>query len=280
MADPEIKADFDMKAELLTERKTKLWLDGEMGRRVLVVPFSGPLPGGKAGLDLDGEYFDSASDLYADFPALKASPWRIMDWHHDDAAVPSKVRGGPPISMKGLVIGEIELDDDPDDFGLWANWWIRQGQANDQRIGAKRVAALQEMGASIYGSSLAAYRKKAADGHIDVWPIIRHTASTTPRNTHAAIPPLKALLADLDPDAMTKGAMKALLEGYASTTELLSSSPSAAVTASALAGDEAVKAGRVLSKKNLTDLWSAIETLTDLHRRGLLLPEDEENESV
>jgi hypothetical protein len=198
-----------------------------------------------------------------------------MDWHHDDAKVPSKVNGGPPLSMKGLIIGEIELDDDPDDFGLWAAWWIRQGQANDQRIGAKRVAALQEMGHSIYGSSLAAYKKKADDGHIDVWPLMRHTASTSPRNTHAAIPPLKAVLADLNVDAMTKGAMKALLEGYASTTELLSSSLETAVPASVSAGDEAVKAGRVLSKKNLSDLRTAIELLSDLHARGLLLPEDE-----
>src|ERR1700682_4459258 len=92
--EPAGKADFDMKAELLTEHRTKLWLDGEMGRRILVVPFSGQLPGGKAGLDLDGEYFDAASDLYGpaeDFPALHASPWRFMDWHHDDSKVPSKV---------------------------------------------------------------------------------------------------------------------------------------------------------------------------------------------
>lgn len=268
------KADFDMKAELLTNRKLKLWLDGELGRRVLVVPFSGPLPGGKAGLDLDGEYFDGDSDLYDDIPYLKASPWRVMDWHHDDDRVPSKVRGGPAISMKGIVVGEIELDDDPDEFGLWANWWIRQGQANDQQIGAKRVAALQEMGVSVYGSSLAKY-KKSTDGHIDVWPIIRHTASTTPRNTHAAIPPLKAFLADLNPDAMTKGAMKALLEGYADQADLLLTSLDAAADPSASVGDGAAKAGRVLSSKNLTDLAAAIELLTDLHRRGLLLPEDE-----
>lgn len=237
---PAGKSDFDMKAELLTEHKTGLWLAGEFGRRVLVVPFTGPLPGGKAGLDLDGEYFDETSDLYADIPALRASPWRVMDWHHDDAKVPSKVAGGPALSMKGLVIGEIELDDDPDDFGLWAKWWIKQGQVNDQVIGARRVAALQELGAPIYGSSFAKYSQKADDGHIEVWPIIRHTASTSPRNTHAVIPSLKAVLADLNPDAMTRGAMKALLEGYASTDELPPSSPSAAVPAPALAGDEAV----------------------------------------
>ena len=275
---PAGKADFDMKAELLTERKTKLWLDGEYGRRILVLPFSGPLPGGKAGLDLDGEYFDEDTDRYGDFPALRASPWRLMDWHHDDAGVPSKVAGGPALSMKGLVVGEIELDDDPDDFGLWSKWWIRQGQANDQRIGAKRVAALQEMGVPVYGSSMAAYKKKANDGHIDVWPLIRHTASTSPRNTHAAIPPLKAVLAALDPDAMTRGAMKALLEGYASTTELLSSSPSAAVPASALAGEEAVKAGRVLSAKNKEALREAINALSELLARGDLLPLEDQQE--
>lgn len=277
---PAGKADFDMKAELLTERKTKLWLDGELGRRILVVPFSGQLPGGKAGLDLDGEYFDPESDLYgpaADFPQLHASPWRFMDWHHDDAGVPAKVAGGPALSMKGLVIGEIELDDDPDDFGLWASWWIRQGRVNDQLIGAKRAAALQEMGQPIYGSSLAAY-KKATGAHIDVWPLMRHTASTSPRNTHAAIPPLKAVLAALDPDAMTKGAMKALLEGYATTTELLSSSTGTAVSASVLSGDEAVKAGRVLSEKNKQALREAINALSELLARGDLLPLEDQQE--
>ena len=275
---PAGKSDFDMKAELLTEHKTKLWLDGELGRRVLVLPYSGPLPGGKAGLDQDGEYFDNDTDRFGDIEALKASPWRLMDWHHDDDHVPAKVAGGPPISMKSLVIGEIELDDDADDFGLWANWWIRQGQANDQRIGARRVAALQEMGVPVYGSSYAAYKKKASDGHIDVWPIIRHTATTTPRNTHAAIPSLKAVLADLNPDAMTKGAMKALLEGYATTTELLSSSTSAAVTASALSGEEAVKAGRVLSKLNATDLKAIARLVQQLLGRGNVALEDEEND--
>ena len=215
MMAPGAKAFFDMKAEPLAKSAIARWLAGEVGRRILVVPFTGPLPGGKAGLDLDGEYFDEATDLYGGHAALRASPWRLMDWHHDDAGVPPPERGGPPISMKSVLIGEIELEDDPDEFGRWAQWWVRQGRINGQRIGASRVAALQEMGAPVYGSSLATYKQKASDGHIEVWPIIRHTASTSPRNTHAAIPALKALLTaeHLPLEEIRQAAIKAALLG-------------------------------------------------------------------
>jgi hypothetical protein len=274
IGEPAGKSFFDMKAGLLTERKTKLWLDGEIGRRVLVIPFGGPIP--KAGLpngvDLDDEFFDEDTDLVDGHDALKASQWRLMDWHHDDDHVPSRYQGGPALSMKGLVIGEIELEDDPDEFGHWASWWIKRGKANQQELGAKRVAALQEMGQPIWGSSLAAYKKKADNGHIDAWPLIRHTASTSPRNHNAVIPPLKALLTDITFDDLSGGAMKALLEGYADQIELLLGSPDAAVTTPATVGEGSAKAGRVLSAKNRNDLRAAIDALTELLARGELLP--------
>jgi len=231
--EPPEKAFFDMKAEPLAKRRIAQWLDGEVGRRILVVPFTGPLPGGKAGLDLDGEYFDEGTDLYGGHAALKASPWRLMDWHHDDAGVPDGAHGGPPISMKSVLIGEIELEDDPDEFGRWAQWWVKQGRINDQRIGASRVAALQEMGAPVYGSSLATYKQKAADGRIEVWPIIRHTASTSPRNTHAAIPALKALLTaeHLPIEEIRQAAIKAALLGLSgSLADLRATSPDGAAS--------------------------------------------------
>jgi hypothetical protein len=201
----------------------------------------------------------------------------MMDWHHDDAGVPSRRQGGPAISMKSVVIGEIELDDDPDEFGHWAQWWVKRGQENQQRIGAARVAALQEMGQPIWGSSMAVYKKKADDGHLDEWPIYRHTASTSPRNTDAVIPPLKAFLTAPYLDEIPAEALKALLVGLdASTTELLLSSSDTAVQASVVAGEEAVKAGRVLSQRNKDDLQAAIGLLSDLLSRGVLLPPVEE----
>ncbi len=281
IGEPAGKSFFDLKADALTERKTKLWLDGEIGRRILVVPFGGPVPkaGLDRGVDLDDEFFDETSDLVDGHAALKASPWRLMDWHHDDNQVPSRLRGGPALSMKGVVIGEIELEDDADDFGHWAAWWIKRGQSNQQELGAKRVAALQEMGQPIWGSSMAAYKRKADNGHIDAWPLIRHTASTSPRNHHAVIPPLKALLTDVSFDDLSNGAMKALLEGYADQLDLLLTSSDAAVSTPVPVGDGAAKAGRVLSQKNIEDLRAAIDLLTALHARGELLLPDEVQEN-
>lgn len=213
MSDITAKSSFEMKAEDLTKRKVSQWLDGAISRRILVLPFGGPLPGGKAGLDLDGECFDETTDIYGPYPALKASPWRVMDWHHDDFAVPGKSQGGPALSMKGTTIGEIEFEDEPDDFGHWANWWIRRGQSNEQMLAVRRVAALEQMGQPLFGSSYALYKRKASSGLITEWPIIRHTASTAPRNPLAVIPPLKALLGELTSAELTSGALKALLVG-------------------------------------------------------------------
>lgn len=272
---PAGKAFFDMKAETLTKSRISKWLDGEIGRRLLVVPFGGPIPAdGTPGLDQDDEFFDAATDIYGPYPSLKATPWRVMDWHHDDIGVPAKSAGGPALSMKGMVIGEIELDEDPDEFGHWAQWWIKQGHANEQRIAAKRVAALQEMGQPVWGSSQALYRQKADNGHIEVWPIIRHTATTSPRNNAAVVPSLKALLADPSLEDLSGDAIKALILGLdAETHELLLSSPDAAVTASALAGDGAVKAGRVISRQTASQLRAAITLLSDLIAQGALLPD-------
>ncbi len=90
------------------------------------------------------------------------------------------------------------------------------------------------------------------------------------------VPALKAALGS-NLDEIPADALKALLVGLdAETTELLLSSPDTAVSASVLAGDEAVKAGRVLSAKNINDLQEAIGLLSDLLSRGVLLPPAEE----
>ena len=254
------KASFEMKAEPFSARKITRWLAGEIGRRILVVPFEGPLPGGKKGLDLDGEYFDEETDIFGPFPALKASRWRLMDWHHDDAGVPPKEQGGPAISMKGAIIGEIELEDEPDEFGHWASWWIRRGQANDYAVAAKRVAALETM-TPIYGSSFAVYKKADDDGHISEWPLIRHTASTAPRNPRAVIPALKAVIDDITPADLTSDALKALLVGLTYLEPDLRStfSDGAADPFPIGSGETVAKAGRVLARAKEQRLRDAID---------------------
>ena len=132
----------------------------------------------------------------------------------------------------------------------------------------------------LYGSSQAAY-KKATGGHIDTWPLIRHTITTSPQNTYAVVPSLKAMLTAPTLDEIPADALKALLVGLdTQTQELLLSSSDAAVNASALAGEGVAKAGRVLSAKTIARLREAMDTLEALVASGAipLKPEPEEPE--
>jgi len=273
------KSTGEQKAEPMDSGQLDRWLSGKIPRRILMLPFGGPLPGGKAGLDLDGEYFDEDTDIYGPYPTLRSSRERVVDWHHDDSGVPSRARGGDPklLSMKGAIIGHLQFDEDPEADGYWADWWANAGEKRRRLIGL-----LERKGVPLYGSTEAVAKARALwppeeDGHIAVWPVIRHTISTTPQNTYAVVPALKATLAASNIDEIPAEALKALLVGLdADTTELLLSSSETAVHASVLAGAEAVKAGRVLSKKNMTDLQEAIGLLSDLLSRGVLLPPAED----
>ena len=264
---PEGKATGELKAEPMDGSQLDRWLSGKIPRRILVLPFGGPIPkkGAPLGTDLDGEWFDEDTDLVDGHAALKATRERLVDWHH---------RQDPAGLMKGAILGHVVMDEEPEDEGVWADFWANAGEKRRNLI-----ARLERSAVPLYGSSEAAYKKASANGHIDAWPLIRHTITTSPQNTYAVLPPLKAFLTAPTIDELPADAIKALLVGLdASTIELLSSSPSAAVTASALAGDVAVKSGRVLSAKTIEQLRSAITLLGDLIAQGALLPEsDEEN---
>jgi hypothetical protein len=235
------KAVTEIKAEPLTTKALEAWLSGERSRRIMVVPFGGPLPGGKAGLDLDGEYFDADTDLVGPFPALQRSRERLVDWHHDDdEGVPHSVP-----TMKGTILGRIILDegpstlkaDDADYEGVAADFWAKAGE---RRLAL--IKALQARGAALYGSSQAVKGgiRIADDGHIELWPLIRHTMSTSPQNTYAVVPPLKAVLAaDLPFDEVGVAALKAAL---ASIDDL---GPDLRATFRESGGKRAAKARRV-----------------------------------
>lgn len=265
----------DIKAEPMDSGQLDRWLAGKMPRRILMLPFGGPLPGGKAGRDLDDEYFDAATDIYGPYPTLRASRQRVVDWHHDDWGVPSRTQAGgdPKLQpMKGAIIGHLEFDEDPEADGYWADWWANAGEKR-----RRLVALLERRGVPLYGSTQSVKGARTlwppeADGRLSVWPVIRHTISTSPQNTFAVVPALKAVLTT-SIDEIPAAALKALLVGLdASQTELLLSSSDTAVAASVRAGEEAVKAGRVLSAKNMNDLREAIGLLSDLLSRGVLLP--------
>ncbi len=170
----------------------------------------------------------------------------MVDWHHDDAGVPEKFA-----LMKGAILGRIVLDEEPDDDGYWADWWARAGE---RRMAL--IKSLEERSVPLFGSSQAAFKQKAQDGHIEVWPLIRHTITTSPQNTHAVVPSLKAVLtADLPFDEVGLAALKAALVGL----DILGLDLRAP---SATGKDAAHKAGRVLSAANETELRQAVEGLT------------------
>jgi hypothetical protein len=247
MTDDPGKTFSELKAEPMTEKRLDRWLRGDISRRVLVLPFGGPIPrkGAPLGVDLDGEWFDAATDIFGGYAALQSTRERLVDWHHGN---------DPTGRMKGAILGRVVLDDDPEDDGYWADMWANAGE---QR--RKLIAELEQRGVPLYGSSEAvpgAVRK--TDGHIDVWPIIRHTITTSPQNTWAVVPSLKAVLTD-HADEISPDALKAAVLGLdTQTIELLLGSRDAAVNASALVGSSGGKAGRVLSAQTIADLERVI----------------------
>ncbi len=269
IGEPAGKALGEVKAEPMDSSHLDRWLAGKISRRVLVLPYGGPIPkkGAPLGVDIDAEWFDDETDTIDGHQALAATRQRLVDFHHDL---------DPTGIMKGAILGNVYVDDDAetvavdgrDYLGRWGDYWANAGEKRRML-----VAELERGDVPLFGSSMAAYKKAAPSGHIDKWPLIRHTITTSPQNTYAVVPSLKAFLTAPNLDEMPAEALKALLVGLdASTTELLLSSSDTAVQASVLAGEEAVKAGRVLSQRNIDDLQAAIGLLSDLVRRGVLLP--------
>lgn len=261
------KSLVEIKAEPMDSGRLDRWLKGEIPRRKLVLPFTGPLPGGKAGLDLDGEYFDAETDWIGPFKALRKSRERLVDWHHDL---------DPTGVMKGVILGREVLDETPDEAGLWADWWANAGE---QRL--KLVAQLERGNVPIYGSSQAVRNavRKAVDGHIELWPIIRDTVTTSPQNIHAIIPSLKALFAMDLPDEIGVAAYRAALVRLRDLEPSLRASFGDGGESSRPRGDSAGKAGRVLSRKNealVAEIAERAERLLVQLRKLQATPEDGE----
>jgi hypothetical protein len=183
----------EMKAEPLTTSQLDRWLAGKIPRRILVAPFGGPLAKAK-GLDLDGEFFDESTDFYGPYPELKASRDRLVDFHH--ATFLERPGTAAESAVKGAIMGRVVLDDhyeEPDwgFAGLWGDFWANAGEKRRSLI-----AHLERAGAQLYGSTqpIAGGVRRGKAGHIDVWPIAYHTISTSPQNTYAIVPPIKAAL--------------------------------------------------------------------------------------
>jgi hypothetical protein len=227
----------EMKAEPLSTTQLDRWLAGRIPRRILVAPFGGPLAKAK-GLDLDGEYFDEQTDFYGPYPELRASRDRLVDFHH--ATFLDRDNHPAVNAVKGAIMGRVVLDDhyEEPDFGfagLWGDFWANAGEKRRSLI-----AWLEQAGHQLYGSTqpIAAGVRRGKAGHIDVWPIRYHTISTSPQNTYAVVPPIKAAL---DAPDVTVDALRALAVDLDDLGTLRSPSET---------GDEAAKSGRVFSRRS------------------------------
>lgn len=253
----------ELKAEPMDTGRLDRWLAGKISRRILVAPFYGPVPAERFGYadtkgrDLDGEYFHPETDFYGAYPSLWGSRDRLVDWHH----VTFSANRDPMGEMKGALLGHIVLDEDPESDGLWADFWANAGEKR-----RRLVAALERRSVPMFSSTqpVKAGIVRGEQGRIDVWPIRFNTISTSPQNTYAVMPALKAALTEPSFDEIPADAVKAFLTGLdPAGLELLTGSLETAVDASVPAGPEAVKAGRVLSAANDQRLRALLAQLTD-----------------
>lgn len=153
--------------------------------RLRAIPFSGPIPSPiwPGGVDMDGETFTHRTDIKPHW--FRSRP---VDWHH----------GKDPTGKMGRTVIAKAVDLTEEEDGWWVTVWM---QAGERRL--KLIEALQKRGAQLFGSSESVsslIKVNKATGHIDVWPYLRQTLSTSPQNTHSIIVPLKASL-----DGMLEG---------------------------------------------------------------------------
>lgn len=158
--------------------------------------------------------------------------------------------------MKGAIMGHIVMDEEPEPDGLWADFWANAGE--ERRM---LIAALERRAVPLYGSTQPIFAgvRKADTGHIEVWPVRYHTITTSPQNTFAVVPPLKATLSSLD--ELPAEALKAYLTGLdAEALDLLVTSAGAAASPSAQPGEPAATKPRV-SSETLAALAAAFKRI-------------------
>jgi hypothetical protein len=204
--------------------------------RLLAFPFDGPIKSALngRGVDLDGEFFTPQTDIK---PSWLTE--RIVDWHHGG----DKLMGRTPIGKA--------VDPEMDEDGWWVTVWMKHGERRTELV--KRLAEK----APIFGSSesIAGMTRKASTGEILVWPYWRQTLSTSPQNTKSILRPLKASIDDLYANGVTPTA--AFWADLTADLDNLQSD----LRRTSFEGDDAAKAGRVLSAANEAALRKAIDEL-------------------
>lgn len=254
------KALMPLKAAILDTDEEQAWFDGRTSRRLLAIPFGGPIPSpkSKAGVDLDGEFFDERTDIYGNHAVLRRERERLVDFHHGKE--PPTPSGRYPMGQS--VIGKAILDLEPDDEGWWVDFWFQKGQ---ERVAL--IKALAKRGAQLFGSSepvKASVDVNRSTGHIRVWPFLFETVSTSPQNTLSVFRAKAALEDAQSAGIAVSDAMRALLTDAAARDAHLRQ------TSGAGPGDDVAKAGRELSGSNEEVIAAAIDDLREKY--GLIAP--------
>lgn len=199
------KALLPVKAQAMDSEEMHAWFGGRISRRLLAIPFGGPIPAKDAprGVDLDGEWFSERTDIYGPYKALRTYRERPVDFMHANDVLGHR--------LDSVIVGKAVLDAEPEEDGWWADLWLK---AQEKRLSL--IKSLAERGGQLFGSSQATYKKANPDtGEITEWPYYIQTIAPTPQNTYSVIrpkavldgvneaqielaSPLKAWLADLD----------------------------------------------------------------------------------
>lgn len=246
-----------VKSQELDPDAEQAWFAGKVPRRLLAIPFGGPIPHPDfpKGLDYDGERFSERVDIYGGIRALKQTRERLTDFSHAYAAPDSRY-GDPTGMMTGHVIGKSILDPDPEEDGWWVDFWFKMG---DKRV--RMIEALARRGAQLFGSSQPVSGKAQRNGReITVWPFVLETLSPAPSNTHSAFLPAKSMLEEADITGIAVSSqMRTLL---AEMRDL-----DADLRRSSLTGDDGAKAGRELSSANDEEIEAALVELGAVNSR-------------
>jgi hypothetical protein len=229
------KSLMPIKAKALDDELA--WFAGKIPRRLLAIPFGGPIPSAKAprGVDYDGEWFSERTDIFGGIKALQDNRERLVDFSH--AFNPPDPRYGDPTGMmSGHILGKSILDPDPEEDGWWVDLWLKAG---DKRV--RMIQALAQRGAQLFGSSQVIPGKARTDretGEIMAWPWALVTLSPAPSNTYSVLRPAKAVLEEADLAGITvSDAYRTLIENFRDLDSDL--------RRTSLAGDDEAKGGLV-----------------------------------
>jgi hypothetical protein len=150
-------------------RAIKIAPNGDLD--ILAIPFSGPMPGGPGGKDLDGEYFSPKTDLCLDwFPTQRP----LLYQHGLDGEI--------AVAPIGKVDASSAHQDD-------AGWWVRAQLDKAGQYWRHITQLIEADEEKIFASSgsMPHLVKRTKDGEILRWPWVELSLTPTPANFFATV---------------------------------------------------------------------------------------------